>query len=405
MFPTRRKLLTASVAGLLAGCSGTDEQTPGSDSSSPTPADSPTPPDETNTPGETDASTGTDGSTETDSATETDAPSETQPTGRLSPPSDVRQFGGTIAVSETTAVVGAEHADTGADAVATVFARAGGSWTRDAQITPETMDRSFGTVPVAAGERTIAAGPVAYDRTDGSWRRSRRLVPETESVSADCSVALDAGTAVVGAPSNEAAYVFERTDDSWVHRTTLTGDAGFGRAVAVADDRIVVGADGAIYVFDAGVRTATLTGDRTLGASLAVSNDTLVAGTPRLNDSSDNYSGGAVVFTRTADNWTRQTRLAPSDDGDEWLGNYGASLAVRDGTVVVSGSWHPTPQRQNGVRSVTTFERERGSWVQSRTIRSPRETAGGTLGPVAFARETLFVGAPTENDGVVYLVG
>src|SRR5262245_5388474 len=89
---------------------------------------------------------------------------------------------------------------------------------------------------------------------------------EAELVGADTApfdrfgsaVAISGGAAVVGAPGNGSAYVFERSGSSWTQQQKLvTSDAtahSFGAAVALQGDTLVVGAPdtdvgGAAYVF------------------------------------------------------------------------------------------------------------------------------------------------------------
>jgi hypothetical protein len=258
---------------------------------------------------------------------------------------------------------------------------------------------------------------VAYAQTDGGWRR-QRLSPEGEQVTqSPQSVALGDDIAVVGAGDNETVSRFTRMGDGWTQDMTLThpdgaDDTGFGRVVAADGDRLVVGAPRAdeLHVFDGDAHNTTLTVDRSLATSLAVSGDRLLVGT-QSEDTTGVSAGGALVFEQTEGGWRRATRLtptggsaSPSGSDNEWIGKYGGELALSGDTAVVSGAWSETPQRQNGVESVAVFTREPDGW-RRRTIRSPATTAGGILGPVALAPDSVLVGAPMQRDGgVVYVM-
>ena len=126
---------------------------------------------------------------------------------------------------------------------------------------------------------------------------------------------------------------------------------GFGHAVAVHGDTIVVGAyqedhiidpndntkdkgdAGAAYVF---TKPATGWADMTetarliasdavandeFGTSVAVHGDTIVVGSPEkdvnTNDGTDDAKGSAYIFTRPADGWSKWSTLA--DDGKAGL--------------------------------------------------------------------------------------
>ena len=139
------------------------------------------------------------------------------------------------------------------------------------------------------------------------------------------SVAIDADTALVGAPFEDdegvdagAAYVFTRSGSSWNQQAKLTaGDAAardqFGESVAVDGDTALVGAPledgedlnaGAAYVFirsgSSWIQQAKLTdrdgfaGDL-FGRSVAIDGDTALVGAPNDDDNGTN-AGAAYVF-------------------------------------------------------------------------------------------------------------
>ena len=221
------------------------------------------------------------------------------------------------------------------------------------------------------------------------------------------SVAMDDGTAVVGAPKHDAndftnsgaAYVFTRDDaGAWRQRAKLTADDGqdddeFGHCVAVHGDTIVVGApqhdiggdgnkEGAAYVFtkpangwETATETAKLTAfdgaaDDEFGHSVAVHRDTVVVGAPRHDTNTISNSGAAYVFTRDdAGLWGKEklpgtgrveTAKLTAAVGAEF-DRFGYSVAVY-GTVVIVGAHFYSAQK--GAVYVFT-EPPNGGWMDS----------------------------------------
>ena len=134
------------------------------------------------------------------------------------------------------------------------------------------------------------------------------------------SVALDGDTLVVGAPLHDAcdpalqvtqcdnagaAYVFERSMDKWTQMALLLPPEGvglqwFGRKVAIAGDRMVVGAP--------------------------------FSHTIDMQEKAEQFPGRAYVYARAAKGWQLQASLQPGPKDSL----FGQSVAVAGDTVVVS---------------------------------------------------------------------
>jgi hypothetical protein len=201
-------------------------------------------------------------------------------------PRDLRdndQFGTSVSIYRSTAIVGAPGIfQSGTPGRAYVFARSGASWTQQAELTAsdgKPFDE-FGTSVSIAGSTAVvgadAAGSQAgaayvYSRSGGTWSQQARLVP-SDTVKNDHfgdSVAISGDTVVAGArlkkaPNGRAqagsAYAFVRSGAAWTQQQRLlASDAGvgdqLGRAVALSGTRALVGAPlhagnvGAAYVF------------------------------------------------------------------------------------------------------------------------------------------------------------
>jgi hypothetical protein len=294
-------------------------------------------------------------------------------------------FGGSVAVSGNTMVVGAFREDsnaTGANGnqgnngflggdsgAAYVFVRSGKDWSQQAYLkASNTGQHDFFGESVAVSGDTVVVG-ASYEASNGTGVNGNQ---------ADNS-----------ASSAGAAYVFVRSGTGWTQQAYLkASNAGatdfFGESVSVSGDTVVVGAReeasnatgvngrqgnnralsaGAAYVF---VRSGTDwtqqaylkasntgVGDR-FGGSVAVSGDTVVVGAPfeysnatgvnapptggtgTQADNSAGDSGAAYVFVRSGTDWTQQAFLKASNTGAN--DRFGGAVAVSGDTVVVGGA-------------------------------------------------------------------
>ncbi len=249
------------------------------------------------------------------------------------------------------------------------------------------------------------------------------------------SVAVDGDTLVIGALGDDdtinlsgSAYVFTRVAGGWTQAGKLTAsdpkeDAGFGRAVAVHSDTIVVGAYeedhdsstrnvGAAYVFTRPAngwadmtQTARLTASDAaendeFGTSVAVHEDTIVVGAP---EEDTGARGSAYIFTKPANGWvnTNETATLRGESGGDRLGG---SVAVHGDTIVV-GAFEENGDR--GAAYVFTKSAATGVWddwddkkastATARLTGSDRANGDKFGWSVAFDGETIVVGAPFDD--------
>ncbi len=206
----------------------------------------------------------------------------------------------------------------------------------------------------------------------GLRRESQLLAPDgADGDDFGVSVAVDGGTAVVGAPwvaSNAgAAYVFTRTAGGWTLEQKLlptdsASNAYFGKSVAVSGDRIVVGADN--------------------------------AATPTTA-----FGGAAYVFARVGGSWSQEAKLA-APDGDS-LDAFGRSVAISGSTVAVGAPWDDHAAGADA-GSVYVFVPQAGttSWILQQKLTASDAAPGDGLGSaVALEGDTLAAGAPSLGNG------
>ncbi len=281
------------------------------------------------------------------------------------------RFGGAVAISGDTLVVGAFQEDSSAQGVngtqaddtaldsgaVYVFTRTGGTWTQQAYLKAANTGEgdAFGEAVAIHGDTLV----VGARGEDGS----------TTGVNGD---PLDDA-----AEDSGAAYVFARVAGIWSQQAYLKAsnteaDDEFGGAVSISGDTLVVGAmledgsatgvggdpsdndassAGAAYVFartagtwslEAYVKASNTTRNDWFGSSVAICGDVLLVGASSEDNSGANdgelddlelHSGAAYVFLREAGAWRPDAYLKGSDTDSR--DNYGAAVATSGDTLVV----------------------------------------------------------------------
>ena len=294
-------------------------------------------------------------------------------------------FGVSVSISGDTIVVGANAGGDGRQGAAYVFERSHGganNWGQVAKLTASdgaAWDYFGG--PVAVSGDTVVVGAhqadidgnseqgaaYVFERNQGganNWGQVKKLTASDGAAwnYFGLSVSLSGNTVVVGAFEANAAYVYERNQggmDNWGQVKKLTasdGTAGdlFGVSVAISGDTVVVGADyadvgsnseqGAAYVYERnhggadnwGLVKKLVASDGTaedwFGHAVSLNADTVVVGATQAN--------AAYVFEHNcggANNWSQVAKLTASDGAEgDW---FGAAVAVGGDTVVAGALW------------------------------------------------------------------
>jgi FG-GAP repeat/Phosphoesterase family len=274
------------------------------------------------------------------------------------------QLGWSVAISGSTAVVGAPGSNTGGGA-AYVFVKSGSTWSQQAMLADpgNISGDGFGNSVAVSGSTAVVGAPGTFStagaayvfvRSGTTWSQQTELTDPGASVNDQfgTSVAISGSTAVIGAPGGAGAglaYVFVRAGTTWSQQAELgASDAAsgddFGYSVAISGSTALVGNPfsnantGAAYVFvRSGVswsQQAELTavggasGDK-FGYSVAISGTTAVVGA----DAGNSGTGAAYTFVRAGTAWSQQAELTASGgaSGD----NFGRSVAITGTSAVV----------------------------------------------------------------------
>jgi FG-GAP repeat len=353
------------------------------------------------------------------------------------------RFGGSVAVSGDTVVVGAFRDDDAGDnsGSAYVFVGSGSSWTEEAKLTASdgAAGDGFGDSVAISGDTAVvgarnddvaglrSGSAYVFAGSGSSWTEEAKLTA-SDGAAGDRfgdSVAISGDTAVVGARLDDgagtdsgSAYVFVRSGTTWSQQKKLTAsDAAaedlFGWSVAVSGNTVVVGAfsdddrgfgSGSAYVF---VRSGSswsqqqkltasdgAVGD-SFGVSVAVDGDTAVVGA-HLDDDAGLRSGSAYVFVRSGSSWTEEAKLI-AIDAAIITGEFGFSVAVSGDTAVV-GSWHDDDVGPRS-GSAYVFVRSESSWTEEAKLAASDAAAEDLFGAsVAVDGDTVVIGAFGNDD-------
>ena len=273
-------------------------------------------------------------------------------------------FGGSVAVSGDTVVVGAGLEGSGA---AYVFDRNGaGNWTQQAYLKASNGEQGdlFGYSVAVSGD-TVVVGAHEEDSN---------------------ATGINGNESNNSAISSGAAYVFVRDGSgNWMQQAYLKAsntDANdlFGISVAISGSTVVIGASGE------GSSSFGVNGDET--------NDNMAG------------SGAAYMFFRDGSgNWSQQAYLKPSNPG---LGDaFGESVAISGATVVVGAQNESSFSNPFRSGAAYAFVRDgSGAWNQEAYLKASTSTANDSLGySVAVSGDTVMAGAPDEDSAATGIDG
>ena len=228
------------------------------------------------------------------------------------------------------------------------------------------------TVVVGAAGKTFegkVGSAHVFVRTGTTWAKQGKLTA-FDGANSDHfgrSVSIDGDMAVVGADGDQhtgdlsgSAYVFARAGATWLFDFKLTASeavgAGFGRSVAISGDTVVVGAHltrnagsfnaGAAFVFkrvgfqtweeEASITASDVGQQHAFGVSVSISSDanTVVIGAADdFTGCCPSGTGAAYIFTRDGSSWSQLDKLGTADATDE--DQFGVSVSISGEWIIV----------------------------------------------------------------------
>jgi hypothetical protein len=350
--------------------------------------------------------------------------------------------GGSVALSSTTAVLGAIGA---ADSFgrAFVFVRSGVAWTTQARLQAlggTDADRYGIAVALSGDQLAVGAdqddvgadadqGTVrTYTRAAGAWAEGTVLAAD-RAIDDWLGFAVDvsADVAIAGAPLDEiegeaqrgSAYALVRAGAGWSASGPLLasdGDSGdaFGAAVQVDGDTALIGAlgadsgngagQGAVYVFrniggkwseqDRWIGSLGTAGDL-FGASLALAGNVALVGAPGASVAGAPSRGVVYVFERSNQTWNEQAVLLASDGvADD---QFGSAVAWVDDTALVGAPGGFGSSSTPG--AVYAYRRGGPTWIEQKLVASDGVVADQFGARLAAFADRALIGAPNATIG------
>ncbi len=300
-------------------------------------------------------------------------------------------FGGNVAISGDTAVVGVIRDDdkvNGEDSgSAYVFIRRGSHWSQQAKLTAidASAGDSFGYGIGISGDTLVLSAPhddddgkssgsvYVFTRKEDTWSQQAKITAQdaTEGDVFGISIAISGDTILVGADLNEekgfnagAAYVFTRSEGNWTQQAKLTANDGaegdlFGVRVALEDDTALI--------------SARRDDDKLMGID----------------------SGSAYIYTRVGTTWSQQVKLTAPDGAKD--DRFGRSVALAGDNALIGAMFQDEQGENSG--SAYLFKRSGNTWNFNSQLLPKDGSKGDVFGwNVALFGQTALISANRDND-------
>ena len=367
-------------------------------------------------------------------------------------------FGYSVALSGDTTIIGAFKDDDKIRGVdvgsAYVFILKGNTWVEQAKLTAKDRmaEDTFGGNVALSGDTAIigvirddddangidSGSAYVFTRTGTSWNQQAKLTANdaTEGDYLGYSIAIFGNTAVIGAPFDDdmgkdsgSVYVFTRSGNVWSQQAKLTAEDGtagdvFGISVAFSGNTIIVGADrneekgidaGAVYVFtrsgnvwrqQAKLTAADPAEGDIFGVRVALEGNTALISASRDDDDIMGVNASsAYIFTRTGKTWSQQVKFTAPDGAAQ--DRFGRSVALAGDTAVIGAMFQDDKGENSG--SVYVFKRSGNTWGLKDQLTASDGADGDVFGwSVALSGNTAVISANRdddngENSGSVYI--
>ena len=341
-------------------------------------------------------------------------------------------FGNSVAISGTTAIAGAfGNDDAGTfSGSAYLFDTVTGNQLFKLTASDAAAFDQFGLSVAIAGTTAIigargdddagtdSGSAYVFDTTTGQQRFKLTASDAAEFDYFGDSVAISGSTAIIGAPFNEdagsssgSAYLFDTVTGNQLAKLTASDAAAFdqfGVSVAISGTTAIIGASrddgvgsdsGSAYLFNTvtGLQIAKLTASDAaafefFGSSVAISGTTAIVGALRI-DAAGPYAGSAYLFDTVTGN--QITKLTGPDAAAADF--FGISLAISDTMAIVGAS---VPSRGSAYIFDTT------TGLQLFKLTASDGVPGDILGTsVGISGGAAIVGASRNDDGAGFRSG
>ena len=379
--------------------------------------------------------------------------------------------GNAVAISGDYVIAGAWHEDydpavgAGYDAGAAYiyhYNSATEEWTEEAKLIAadrEWLDefgRSVdisGTYAVVGAVREEASSGAAYvyeRNSDGTWIQVKKLVAPVRHSNDRfaCSVSISGNTILVGARYEDedendmntiqnrgSAYIFTRSNNGvWgfsqkIVASNRENSGEFGHAVAIHEDKIIIGAHtyqedggvalrGAAYVFSLDgdswvesriIKAVTPFSGDDFGWSVDVYHPYYIIGAPKhsftdTDGNPANGSGAAYIYD-ASNNWAETKIVANNPHSIDHLGH---AVAIHGTRAVVGaplqdyGIDGEPPYWGNGGAAFVYEKDDSGFWNQTQKLLADDRFSGDIFGQTVDLNSTIIIGGAPEDNGAEF---
>jgi uncharacterized repeat protein (TIGR01451 family) len=359
-------------------------------------------------------------------------------------------FGGAVAVSGNTAVVGAFSKTVGGNVLqgaAYVFVQNGTAWVQQQELTASdggTMN-AFGASVAISGDTIIVGAFVkkvgnndgqgavyVFTRSGSTWTQQQELTASdgAQNNGFGMTASMDGNTAVIGAPGGNggkgAAYIFVRNGATWSEQQKLTASDGvvndsFASSLAISGDSVIIGAldknlgQGAAYVFARSGATWTQQQKLTasdgvvndnFGAAVAISQDAAMVGAPGKAIGAKASQGQVYYFARSGSTWVEDQKITPLDGAA--FDSFGGAVALRGNTALIGAKGKVVTYGEQGAVYIYTANAI-SYWSGQKEIAASDGVQGDFFGGPVALDGVAVVGVPykvlgsMDNAGSVYI--
>ncbi len=227
-----------------------------------------------------------------------------------------------------------------------------------------------------------------------------------------------------------AAYIFEKKENEWTEVVKLTevngaANNGFGNSVstfgdlaivgAVGDDDDPVGVPGSAYIFERNEETwsqvkkitaSDATTYNGFGKAVSIYGERVVIGAAIDDDDPDVTPGAVYIFEKIGGTWTEVTKLTSSDGS--YNNGFGISVSVSGDYIIVGVPFDRDKGYSSG--AVEIFEKINGTWTNVKKITASDGTAFENFGiNVSISGDQAIIGADEDkengdNSGAAYII-
>jgi hypothetical protein len=142
------------------------------------------------------------------------------------------------------------------------------------------------------------------------------------------------------------------------------------------------------------------------GEAVGISGDTLVVGATDWNVASGDQFGSAYVYQRAGSEWNQQARLTSSDgkDGFQYDQHFGRSVAIEGDTIVVGAPDADHPEAGDNAGAVYVFNRSGDTWEQSAKLEAAEPRAHERFGNKLYLDGNTLAVAGDQDDALYVFV-